>query len=162
VFSVNSVEIGNGWAPNGCTLVNSGDLFLAINGSFQASIAGNSQSVSAAGCFDLVHNSLSLSADFSALGFSAAGGAIEVGAPTISLVETNGSYSVMGQVTLSVTMPSGGSFSQVFSLAFESGGAFVVGGTIDLSSFLGSVGNNAYLFYASQGVASFDTGSPSI
>ncbi len=162
VFSVNSVEIGNGLAPNGCTLVNSGDLFLAINGSFQASIAGNSQSVSAAGCFDLVHNSLSLSADFSALGFSAAGGAIEVSAPTISLVETNGSYSVMGQVTLSVTMPSGGSFSQVFSLAFESGGAFVVGGTIDLSSFLGSVGNNAYLFYASQGVASFDTGSPSI
>ncbi len=162
VFSVNSVEIGNGLPPTGCTLTNSGDLFLALDGSFQASIAGNSQSVAASGCFDLIHNSLSLSASFSGLGFSAAGGAINVGAPTISLVETGGNYSVMGQVVLSVTMPSGGSFSQVFSLAFESGGAFVVGGTIDLSSFLGSVGNNAYLFYASQNIATFDTGSSSI
>ena len=58
-------------------------------------------------------------------------------------------------------MPSGGTLDIVATVVDETGG-LVVGAEVNLSAWLGSDGDTAYLYYASKAVNGFDTGDPSL
>ena len=157
-LSVNSVSLGNAAPPSGCTVAAAGDLWLAVDGSLSASLGSVNGSATASGCFDLSAHSAAITATLTQLGFSASGGHVTVGAPAITISEGPSGLSVAGSVLLTVSMPSGGSFSQSVTLDFGAGGAFVIGGALDMSQWLGSAGSNAYVYYASQAQPDFSTG----
>jgi hypothetical protein len=159
-LTVASVELGNAAPPTGCSLGAAGDLWLDVNGSLSLTLA-SSGSVSATGCFDLTDRSFALSASISSLGFSVLGGNVSVSAPTVTIGDGSGGLSASIQATLTVQMPSGGTFAQTATLEIENNG-FVVGAESNLSAWLGSTGDTAYLYYASAPQTNFDTGDPTI
>lgn len=161
-LAVSSVQLGNAAPPTGCTVANPGDLWLAAAGSLSASFGSATASSAASGCFDLTAHSLELSATLDQLGFTAAGGHVTVGAPTVVITESGSGFSVAGSVLLTVSMPSGGSFSQAVTVDFGSSGSFVIGGAVDLAQWLGAAGNDAYVYYASQADPNFATGVPAL
>ena len=161
-LAVDSVQLGDATPPSGCTVAAAGDLWLAVTGSLGISLSGFSGSASASGCFDLTAGSFSLSATLSQLSASFAGGAVELGAPTFTLSESQGSYQVAARLVLTVQMPGGGSLVQNATLQIGSGGTFVVGAEANLSQWLGSSGDTAYLYYASAAVPGFQTGDPAL
>jgi hypothetical protein len=161
-LAVDSVQLGDATPPSGCTVAAAGDLWLAVSGSLGISLTGFSGSASASGCFDLTAGSFSLSATLSQLSASVAGGAVQLGAPTFTLSESQGSYQVAAHLVLTVQMPGGGSFVQNATLQIGTGGTFVVGTEADLSQWLGSSGDTAYLYYASAAVPDFQTGDPAL
>ncbi|MGH9172243.1 MAG: kelch repeat-containing protein, partial [Acidimicrobiales bacterium] len=156
--SVSSVEFGNGTPPNSCSVTKVGDLFLTIDGSISVDLSGVSGDVDAAGCFDLTTSSFLLTASIPSLAISAAGGAINIEAPTITFGESGGNLTVDVQLQLVVSMPSGGTLSVTVSYAQEPSDNFVVGGEVDLSSWLGTSAANAYVYYASA-AEDFPTGT---
>jgi hypothetical protein len=161
-LTVNSVQLGNASAPSGCTVGTAGDLWLYLNGSVGISLTGFSGSAAAQGCFDLTAKTLDLSATLTGLSASFAGGTVQIGAPTFTLTESGGTYQVAAALLLTAEMPGGGSISVNATLDFLTGGAFVVGAEANLSQWLGSSGNTAFLYYASQAVSGFQTGDPTI
>lgn len=154
--SVNSIEFGNGTPPSSCTVGKVGDLFLSVNGSVSLSIA--SGSATASGCFDLTAGTVDITASIPRLSVSAAGGSIVISAPTITFSESGGKISADVQLALLVKMPTGGTLATTVTLDILSGG-FVVGAEVNLSQWLGSSAATAYVYYASENVSNFDTGS---
>ena len=161
-LAVDSVQLGDAAPPSGCTIAAAGDLWLAVSGSLGVSLTGFSGSAAASGCFDLTAGSFSLSATLSQLSASVAGGAVELGAPTFTLSESKGSYQVAAHLVLTVQMPGGGSLVLNAALQIGTGGTFVVGTEANLSQWLGSSGDTAYLYYASAAVPAFQTGDPTL
>lgn len=161
-LAVDSVQLGDATPPSGCTVATAGDLWLAVSGSLGISLTGFSGSASASGCFDLTAGSFSLSATLSQLSASVAGGAVRLGAPTFTLSESKGSYQVAAHLVLTVQMPGGGSLVLNAALQIGTGGTFVVGTEANLSQWLGSSGDTAYLYYASAAVPAFQTGDPTL
>jgi Bacterial Ig-like domain (group 3)/Kelch motif len=160
-LTVGSVGLGNGAPPGRCSVKKVGDLWLSVSGSLALSLAGTSGSVSATGCFDLTSGTFGVSATVTAFAFSALTGHLTFSAPTVTVGRSTGAYQVKVVGTLKVTMPSGGTLDIVATVVDETGG-LVVGAEVNLSAWLGSDGDTAYLYYASKAVNGFDTGDPSL
>ena len=160
-LTVASVGLGNGAPPGRCSVKKVGDLWLSVSGSLALSLAGTSGSVSATGCFDLTSGTFGVSATVTAFAFSALTGHLTFSAPTVTVGRSTGAYQVKVVGTLKVTMPSGGTLDIVATVIDETGG-LVVGAEVNLSAWLGSDGDTAYLYYASKAVNGFDTGDPSL
>lgn len=159
--SVGSVEFGNAPAPSGCTVAAAGDLWLDVSGSIQLQLGTAAGGVSATGCFDLTHPGFALTATVPSLALNLLGGHVAISAPTITLSESKGSFSADIASTLTVSMPSGGTFSQTVTIQISPSG-FVAGTEADLSQWLGSTGDTAYIYYASAAVPGFSTGDPNL
>ncbi len=161
-LSITSVGLGNAPPPKGCTVKKVGDLWLTVDGSLAVSAAGLSGSVAAAGCFDLTGGGFTVTATFTQLSFSALTGNLTFGAPTVVVSETGKTYQAAIDATLTVKMPSGGTLVFRATLQVEHGGGFVVGAEVNLSQWLGTDGDTAYLYYASKAVSGFSTGDPTL
>ena len=161
-LAVNSVGLGNAAPPAGCSVSKTGDLWLAVSGSLAMTLGTDTKSVTATGCFDLTAKTFSIKATLAALSFSALTGHVVLGAPTVTLSWASGAFDVQATATLTVTMPTGGSLVVRATLAFESGGTFIIGAEANLSKWLGSDGSFAYLYYASKKVTGFTTGDPTL
>ncbi|MGH9088009.1 MAG: kelch repeat-containing protein [Acidimicrobiales bacterium] len=161
-LSVASVGLGNAAPPPGCSVKKVGDLWLAVGGSLGLSVGSVNGSATAAGCFDLTAKSFALTATVTSLRFTALTGHVVFGAPTVTISGSSGSYRVAADATLSATMPGGGSLVARATLDFEPGGSFVIGAEVNLSQWLGTDGDAAYLYYSSKAVGSFETGDPTL
>lgn len=160
--AVTSVGLGDAAPPKGCTVKKLGDLWLSVSGSLGLSLASTSGTVTATGCFDLTSGDLTLTASVADLSFSALTGHLSFGAPTVVVSETTGAFRAKVDATLTVSMPSGGSLVVRATVDFEPGGNFVIGAEVNLSQWLGTAGDTAYLYYASKAVTGFDTGDPTL
>lgn len=159
--SVGSVEFGNAPAPTGCTVAAVGDLWLDVGGSIQLQLGSVAGGVSATGCFDLTHPGFALTATVPSLALDLLGGHVTISAPTITLSESKGTFSADITSTLTVSMPSGGTLSQTVTIQIGPSG-FVAGTEVNLSQWLGSTGDTAYIYYASAAVPGFSTGDPNL
>ncbi len=159
--SVDSVALGNGTPPAGCSVATAGDLWLDIDGSLVLALGSSSGSATASGCFDLTAGSFALSASVTSLQLSLAGGHIAISAPVVTLGEAGGKLTVAVTASLTVQMPSGGTFSQNVTLDIANG-TFVAGTEANLSAWLGSAGDTAYIYYASAPQNGFATGDPTL
>jgi N-acetylneuraminic acid mutarotase len=161
-LTVSSVGLGNAAPPAGCSVSKTGDLWLSVSGSLAMTLGTDTKSVTATGCFDLTAKTFALKATLAALSFSALTGHVVLGAPTVTLSWASGTFDVQATATLTVTMPTGGSLVVRATLAFESGGTFIIGAEVNLSKWLGNDASYAYLYYASKKVTGFTTGDPSL
>ena len=159
--AIGAIELGNAAPPTGCTVSAGGDLWLDVNGSLALSLGSLNGSATATGCFDLTAKTFTLAATVDSLALSLIGGHLTLSAPTITLSDTATGFSADIQSTITVEMPSGGSFSQVVTVQVGPNG-FVAGAEVNLSTWLGSAGDAAYVYYASSAVSGFDTGDPTI
>ena len=159
--SIGSIELGSSVPPTGCSVSSAGDVWLDVNGALALSLGSINGSAAATGCFDLTAKTFSLSATVDSLALSLLGGHLNLSAPTITLAETSSGLSADIHSTITVQMPSGGSFSQVVTVQIGAQG-FVAGAEVNLSTWLGSTGNVAYVYYASAAVTGFNTGDPTI
>jgi hypothetical protein len=157
--NVDSVEFGNGTPPSTCTVATAGDLFLSVDGSVAFTFGGKVSSATAGGCFDITNKSLELTASLPGLSIPTTNTAISLSAPTVTFTESGGKVTADVQLSLSVNMPSGGTLSTTVTLSVLGDGGFVVGAAVDLSQWLGSSAASAFVYYSSEAVTSFDTGS---
>ena len=160
-FSIDSVELGNTPPPVGCSIANAGDLWLNAVGSISLSLGSVSGSVNTSGCFDITNKSFSITASDTTLTYTSPDGYVTVGAPLITLSESNGSLSVSVQANLVISMPDGGTFTSTVTVQFQSGG-FIVGLVANLSSWLGSTGDSVYIYFSTVAISNFNTGSSTI
>ncbi|HEV2360185.1 MAG TPA: kelch repeat-containing protein, partial [Acidimicrobiales bacterium] len=163
-LSIDSIQLGSTAPPSGCSVTSAGDLWLYTSGTLSLSETGFSGSVAATGCFDLTSKTLNLQATLSNLSFSGAGGAVQIGAPTITLGYANGKVSFSAAVSITISMPGGGSFTQQATLTFNADGSFIVGTEANLSNLIGSSGDTAYIYYSSStsNISNFSTGDPTL
>ena len=161
-LTVSSVGLGNATPPPGCSVSKTGDLWLSVGGSLAMTLGTDTKSVTATGCFDLTAKTFTIKATLAALSFSALTGHVVLGAPTVTLSWASGAFDVQATATLTVTMPTGGSLVVRATLAFESGGTFIIGAEANLSKWLGNDASYVYLYYASKKVTGFTTGDPSL
>jgi hypothetical protein len=160
-LTVGAVALGNGGPPSGCQVTALGDTWLAVNGSLSLALGPATGTVDTSGCFDLTSGTFAVSASIPALAASLAGGAIKLSAPQVTMAEQSGGYQARLDATIIVNMPGGGSFQQEVTIDIGSNG-FVAGGAANLSSWLGSSGADAYIYYSSAPRTGFETGNSTI
>ncbi len=166
-----SINIGNGAVntPQGCSLTNASDWWLTVSGNLALSLSTPSVSASATatGCVDLsagTKGTLELTSD---LGQVALGSSLTLNNFDVTLTYSSANFGAQGTATATISMGSGAQVSAQLTVAFESSGTLVVGGSADLSNFLPSSltsgGNvSAFVAYATAAYPSFDTGVTSI
>ena len=166
-----SVNIGNGSVstPSGCTLTNSGDWWLTVSGNLSLALTTPQVSTSATvtGCVDLsagTQGTLELTADLGQVSLSSS---LTLNNFDVTLTYSSSSFGAQGTADATIAMGSGGNLSVKLTVAFESTGTLVVGGSADLSSFLpssltGSGNVSAFVAYATAAYPNFDTGVTSI
>lgn len=164
-LTLNTITLSDLAPPSSCTLANSGDWYLYMDGTLALALSDPSVSVSAdaTGCIDLTAAaaktasvSLGLTSDLG----SASIGAASLTNLTVTLSYASGAgFSASGTGELSIAMPSGGTLSATLAVGFQSPDTVIIGGEVDLSSWLGSsFTGTTYVFYASAPDPSFDTG----
>ncbi len=160
-FTVTSLGIGNGAPSTGCTVSKVGDLWVCVSGGMTISLGSVSGSVTASGTYDITAGTFILTASIPSLSFSALNNAVTLSDPTFTISDTSGTFAVAITAPFTVSMPGGGTIQATAVIAYSSAG-FVIGASVDLSQWIGSSGNSAYLYYASADMANFATGSPSL
>lgn len=164
-LSLNTITVSDAAPPSSCTLANSGDWYLYMDGTLSLALSEPSVSVSADanGCIDLTAaaaKSASVSFGLTSDLGDATIGAASLTDLTVTLSYASGAgFSAVGSGTLGIAMPSGGTLSATLSVGFQSPDTVIIGGEADLSSWLGSSwSGTAYVFYASAADPSYDTG----
>jgi hypothetical protein len=159
--NINSVELSNGNPASGCVGIKVGDIWIALNGDMALNLGSINGSTTVSGCIDLTSGAFGLSAAINSLAMSLLGGHVDLSAPTVNISDSQGTFSANITANLTVYMPSGGSITLAAILDVTSSG-FVVGAEANLSSFLGSTGAVAYMYYASAAINGVNTGDPSL
>ncbi|MGC8461232.1 MAG: kelch repeat-containing protein [Candidatus Dormibacteria bacterium] len=160
-FVITSLGVGNGTPSSGCTVSKVGDLWVCVSGGMTLSLGSVSGSVTAAGTYDITAGTFTLTASIPSLSFSALNNAVTLSDPTFTISDTSGTFAVAITAPFTVTMPGGGTIQATAVIAYSSAG-FVIGASVDLSQWIGSAGNSAYLYYASADMSNFATGSPTL
>ena len=169
-----TITIGNGSAttPAGCTLNSSSDWWLTVSGNLALSLSTPSVSANATatGCVDLsagTKGTFELTSDLGTIDLTSS---VTLDNFDVTLTYSSSSFSVLGSTAATISIPSGGSATLQLTVAFDSSGTLVVGGSVDLSnlstflpSSLTSGGDvSAFVAYATAKYPSFDTGITSI
>lgn len=162
-IGVNQIRLGNATPPpTGCRVSAAGDVWLYVEGSATLQLGPVSGGATASGCFDLTSSQVTLTADASQMTLTLLGGAVVISGPKVTVSKVGSTYAVDAAVGLQVSFPTGTTLSFDGVLSLRSGGTFIVGVRANLSSVLGSVGGNAYLYYSSAAVSKYDTGDPTV
>ena len=166
-----SVTIGNGsvTTPQGCSLTSSSDWWLTVSGNLALALTtpNVSASATATGCVDLsagTKGTLELTAQ---LGKVDLGSSVTLNNFDLVLTYSSTTFTALGSASATVDMGSGAQVTFTVTVAFDSSGSLVVGGSVDLSSFLPSslTGGGdvaAFVAFATAAYPSFDTGITSI
>ena len=156
--SATSIRVADTGAPKACHVHKQSDLWMSLSGSLSLTLAGSGGSVAATGCFDLTTKSLALSATVKDLSFSAIGGHVKITNPVVNVSEVKGKYDVTVTAPLVLAMPSGGTADVTVSISSSGSKDFVAGAAVNLSTWLGSTGNDVLVYYASK-AQTFATGT---
>jgi len=166
-----TVAIGNGSVnvPTSCTLNDPSDWWLTVSGNLALSLTTPtlSANATATGCVDLsagTKGTLELTAG---LGSVALGSSVTLDNFSVTLTYSSSLFSAQGTAAATINMGSGAQVSVTLTVAFNSSGTVVVGGSADLSNFLpssltGGGDVSAFVAFATAAYPGFDTGITSI